>query len=101
MIEIFKEAMQPFEYNSFVSGNSSNPDTYPNNIEACCLAGHVCEFVKSKDAKSVIRGFCWNSKEEYTKMVDEYKAYQASPFIGFRFIVLTQENVDSRNSPKK
>ena len=91
MISIFKEAMSYKDAISKSSGNSSDPSSYPNNIEACCLAGHVCELIKDKEGGMTVRGCCWKSKEEYLKMLETYKKYGASPFIGFRVMILNTE----------
>lgn len=95
MIAIYKEAMN---YNfAKKSGDPSDPSSYPNNIEACCLAGHVCELIKNKDGGMAVRGCCWQSKEEYLKMTEAYKKYGSSPFIGFRVVILNAEKGNDKN----
>lgn len=97
MISIFKEAMSYKDDNSKSSGNSFEPSSYPNNIEACCLAGHVCELIKDKEGGMIVRGCCWKSKEEYLKMMETYKKFGASPFIGFRVMILNADKGSDKN----
>lgn len=96
MISIFKEAITYKDSNP-KSFNSSDPSTYPNNIEACCLAGHVCELIKNKEGEMVVRGCCWKSKEEYLKMMEVYNKEGASPFIGFRVMILNPAKSRDKN----
>jgi hypothetical protein len=97
MISIFKEAVNYKDDNSKNSVNSSDPSFYPNNIESCCLAGHVCELIKDKDGGMTVRGCCWKSKEDYLKMMETYKKYDASPFVGFRVMILNTEKGNNKN----
>jgi hypothetical protein len=91
MIGIYKEAMNYRKRSSSGFINYSDPAAYPYNIEACCLAGHVCEIINVKDGGSTVRGCCWKSKEEYLKMMEAYKKHGASPFIGFRVMIMNSE----------
>jgi hypothetical protein len=88
MIAIFKEAMNYKEGSSKSTANPFDPLSYPNNIEASCLAGHVCELIKDKEGGMTVRGCCWKDKEEFLKMMEVYKKNGASPFIGFRVVIL-------------
>lgn len=97
MIEIFKKAINYKNVTSKSAGNSADPASYPDNIEACCLAGHVCELIKNKEGELVVRGCCWQNKDEYLKMVDVYKKRGASPFIGFRVLIMTTERGKDKN----
>lgn len=97
MTSIFKEAINYKDGNSKSSGNSSDPSSYPNNIEACCLAGHVCELIKDKEGGMKVRGCCWKNKGEYLKMMEAYKKNGASPFIGFRVMILNAEKGTDKN----
>ncbi len=98
MIAIFKEAMNYNDGNSKSSVTLSDPASYPYNMEACCLAGHVGELIKNKAGETTVRGCCWKSKEEYLKMMELFENEEASPFIGFRVVILN-ENLDSYKTP--
>lgn len=95
MIAIFKEAI------SFTDKNNpaliTDPASYPNNIEACCLAGHVCELIKDREGGMLVRGCCWKSKDDYLKMLETYKKFGASPFVGFRVLILNAERGTDKN----
>lgn len=97
MIAIYKEAMNFKGDKSKNSTNSSDPLSYPNNIEACCLAGHVCELINVKDGGTTVRGSCWKNKEEYLKMMEAYTKQGASPFVGFRVLILNAGKSTSKN----
>ncbi len=91
IIAIFKKAINYKDVKSKSTGNPAAPESYPDNIEACCLAGHVSELIKSKEGEMKVRGCCWKDKEEYLKMMDVYNKNGASPFIGFRVVILNTE----------
>lgn len=97
MISIFKEAMNYKDYKSNSSVNPSDPLMYPNNIEACCLAGHVSELIQNKEGDMKVRGCCWQNKDEYLKMMETYTKVGASPFIGFRVVILNTERGSDKN----
>ncbi len=85
MTAIFKEAISFKEKKS----DSNDPVAYPGKMEDCCLAGHVGELIYTKNGGTTIRGCCWKDKEEYLKMTAEYKKQNASPFVGFRVVFIT------------
>jgi hypothetical protein len=91
MMSIFNEAMNFKDNRSKVKGDPFDPASYPNNIEACCLAGHVCELINTKDGGMTVRGCCWKNKDEYLKMMETYKKHGASPFVGFRVMIHNAE----------
>lgn len=97
MIEIFKKAMNYKNVKSKSSGNPAEPASYPDNVEACCLAGHVSELIKSKEGELKVRGCCWQNKDEYQKMLSVYNKNGASPFIGFRVLIITTERGSDKN----
>lgn len=97
MLEIFKKAMNYKNVKSKSSGNPAEPASYPDNVEACCLAGHVSELIKSKEGELKVRGCCWQNKDEYQKMLDVYNKKSASPFIGFRVVIITTERGSDKN----
>lgn len=97
MMVIFKKAMNYKNVKSKSSGNPAEPASYPDNVEACCLAGHVSELIKSKEGEMKVRGCCWQNKEEYQKMLSVYNKNGASPFIGFRVLIITTERGSDKN----
>lgn len=97
MIEIFKKAMNYKNVKSKSSGNPAEPASYPDNVEACCLAGHISELIKSKEGELKVRGCCWQNKDEYQKMLSVYNKNGASPFIGFRVLIITTERGSDKN----
>ncbi|MFL5766184.1 MAG: SUMF1/EgtB/PvdO family nonheme iron enzyme [Bacteroidia bacterium] len=95
IIAIYREAMN---YNDGkAKADPSDPANYPNNVEACCLAGHVCELIKTKDGGMTLRGCCWKDKDEYLKMADAYTKNGASPFVGFRIAIFNADKGTNRN----
>jgi hypothetical protein len=58
--------------------------------------GHVSELIYDNKGRAIVIGSCWKSKEEYMKMLGEFNAYAASPFVGFRFVITGE----SKGSPK-
>jgi hypothetical protein len=98
ILAIYKEAIEykggKARTNSF---DPSAPPVYPGNVEACCLAGHVCELIKDKEGGMTVRGNCWSSKAEYLKMMDSFKKNNASPFIGFRVVIVNAEKGTYKN----
>lgn len=97
ILEIFKKAMNYKNVKSKSSGNPAEPASYPDNVEACCLAGHVSELIKSKEGELKVRGCCWQNKDEYEKMLSVYNKNGASPFIGFRVLIITTERGSDKN----
>ncbi len=97
IIEIYKKAINYKDVKSKSTGNPASPESYPDNVEACCLAGHVSELIKSKDGAMTVRGCCWKDKEEYLKMMEVYNKNGASPFIGFRVVILNSERGSDKN----
>lgn len=97
ILEIFKKAMNYKNVKSKSSGNPAEPASYPDNVEACCLAGHVSELIKSKEGELKVRGCCWQNKDEYQKMLSVYNKNGASPFIGFRVLIITTERGSDKN----
>lgn len=97
ILEIFKKAMNYKNVKSKSSGNPALPASYPDNVEACCLAGHVSELIKSKEGELKVRGCCWQNKDEYQKMLSVYNKNGASPFIGFRVLIITTERGSDKN----
>lgn len=97
IIAIYKKAINYKDVKSKSTGNPASPESYPDNVEACCLAGHVSELIKSKDGEIKVRGCCWKDKEEYLKMMEVYNKNGASPFIGFRVVILNSERGSDKN----
>ncbi|MBL0328527.1 MAG: SUMF1/EgtB/PvdO family nonheme iron enzyme [Bacteroidetes bacterium] len=97
MIEIFKKAINYKNVKSKSSGNPAEPALYPDNVEACCLAGHVSELIKSKEGELKMRGCCWQNKDEYLNMLSVFNKNGASPFVGFRVLIITSERGSDKN----
>ena len=96
MIEIFNKAIN-YKNVGLKSSAASEQVLYSENIEACCSAGHICELINVKDGGTTVRGCCWQNKDEYLKMLDVYNKYDASPFVGFRVLIMTPERGSDKN----
>ncbi len=52
-------------------------------------AAHVSEMVLQQETNNIlVVGSCWKNKQEYNKMLKEFNKESASPFIGFRIVIL-------------
>jgi len=58
---------------------------------------NVSELIKSKEGELKVRGCCWQNKDEYQKMLSVYNKNSASPFIGFRVLIITTERGSDKN----
>jgi len=72
---------------------------YPSKMDVFSKVAHVSEIIYSQGTtNTTIIGSCWKSKQEYLQMRNEFENASASPYIGFR-IVLLNNNKASYKSP--
>jgi len=58
------------------------------------VSGMVYE---KKSGQLWLSGLSWKNKEDYLKMLNEFKAAGASPFVGFRYVVIDPEDSGYKN----
>ena len=76
----------------FEKAFSYTDTVYFNKEELFSKAAHVSEMVLQQQTdNTLIVGSCWKNKEEYNTMLKEFKAASASPFVGFRVVVLKEK----------
>lgn len=78
-------------YNKAFTFYDASPfDTiYPTRMNRFCEVGHVSEMTYEKRSGNImVIGCCWKSKEEYQKMLSEFQKENASPFVGFRPVIV-------------
>lgn len=86
VIQLFKKG---FDHKSKLASDS----LYPGNTMVFSKAAPVAEMMREeKTGKTVIAGCCWKNKKEYTKMLNEFNALTASPFVGFRVVIVAGKN---------
>ncbi len=62
---------------------------YSNRMKVLGKIGRVSEMIPQKRTARVwLSGLSWKNKEEYQKLENEFKANTASPFVGFRIVVI-------------
>jgi hypothetical protein len=89
-LRLFEEAMN-------YKGKAVTDSLYPNKMDIYSKAAHVSEITLDQETGNVlIVGSCWKNKQEYTSMLKEFKKTAASPFVGFRVVIVT----DSKASYK-
>ncbi len=73
--------------------NSTPADTlYPRRMKTLCKVGHVSELILEQASGQVtVMGSCWSSKEQFFKMKGEFTRSSASPFIGFRPVIIAED----------
>ena len=72
----------------------SYTDTAYFNKEALfCKSAHVSELVLQQETGGTrVVGSCWKNEEQYITMLKEFKAEDASPFVGFRIVMSSTTN---------
>lgn len=87
------EILQLFEQGRNYKSGSISEGTYQNDAEVFSKAAHVSEMVKEQEGNKIkIVGGCWKSKQEYNNMVRAFDKVNASPFVGFRVVIVYQVN---------
>ncbi len=93
-----EKILKLFEQGFAYKGKPITDSLYPNRMDVFSKAAHVSEINQEQGTgKTVIIGSCWNSKEEYLKMVSEFNKETASPFVGFRVVIINDNKASYKN----
>jgi hypothetical protein len=91
------QTLRLFEQAFNYKGKAVTDSLYPNRMDVYGKAAHVSEIALDQQTGNVlVVGSCWKNKQEYTNMLTEFKKTAASPFVGFRVVIVT----DSKASYK-
>jgi hypothetical protein len=91
------QTLRLFEQAFNYTGKAVTDSLYPNRMDIYSKAAHVSEIALDQQTGNVlVVGSCWKNKQEYTNMLTEFKKTAASPFVGFRVVIVT----DSKASYK-
>lgn len=94
-----KQVLQLFEQSENATSKLVSDSVYPFKIDVYNKVAHVSEIIYSQGSTSTtVIGSCWKSKKEYSQMMEEFKKASASPYVGFR-IVLLNGNKASYKAP--
>jgi hypothetical protein len=67
-------------------------------MKVYCKMGRVSEMVpEKKSGKTWLIGSSWKNKEDYMKLQNEFDTVQASPFVGFRLVVINGNDAEYKN----
>jgi hypothetical protein len=89
--EQFELFQRGFEYKD----KTSMEALYPGKTTVFNKVAHVSEMVRERQTNNqLIVGSCWNSKQEFAKMVKEFRNAEASPFVGFRVVIVSDNKAD-------
>ncbi len=84
------KTLQLFQKGFNYKSNIVTDSLYPNKMEVFGKVAHVSEIVLEQGTSNVIIvGGCWKNKQEYMNMLKEFKKTAASPFVGFRIVMVT------------
>lgn len=93
------KTLQLFEKGFAYKGKPVTDSVYPNRMDVFSKVAHVSEIIQEQGTgKAIVIGSCWKSKQEYSKMLTEFNKESASPFIGFR-VVIINDNKASYKDP--
>jgi hypothetical protein len=71
---------------------------YPVRIKAYSRFYHVSEMVIESESRTPwCSGVNWQSKEQYHQMFNYFKSAGFSPFVGFRYVVLNENDPEYKN----
>lgn len=94
-----REVLEIFEQGKNSKSKLVSDSLYPSKMDVYSKVAHVSEIIYSQGTTNItIIGSCWKSKQEYLQMRKEFENASASPYIGFR-IVLINDNKASYKSP--
>ncbi len=92
------QMLQLFEKGSVQKSKLVSDSLYPNKMDVYSKVAHVSEIIGEHGNRSTkVVGSCWNNKEEYLKMLTEFKNNSASPFIGFRIVIINDNKASYKN----
>ncbi|MFY9307655.1 MAG: SUMF1/EgtB/PvdO family nonheme iron enzyme [Bacteroidia bacterium] len=84
-----KQVLQLFEQSENATSKLVSDSVYPFKIDVYNKVAHVSEIIYTQGTTSTtVIGSCWKSKKEYMQMLGEFNKASASPYVGFRIVVL-------------
>jgi hypothetical protein len=79
-------------------GKPITDSLYPNRMDIYSKAAHVSEIIQEHGTGyTVVLGSCWKDKSEYSKMLTEFNTASASPFVGFRIVMINDNKASYKN----
>lgn len=92
------QTLRLFEQAFRYKGKAVADSLYPNRMDVYGKAGHVSEITLDQQTGNVlIIGSCWKNKQEYSDMLNEFKKTAASPFVGFRVVIVTDNKASYKD----
>jgi formylglycine-generating enzyme required for sulfatase activity len=92
------ETLRLFEQAMNYKGKPVTDSLYPNRMDVYSKAAHVSEITLDQETGNVlIVGSCWKNKQEYATMLKEFKKTAASPFVGFRVVIVTDNKASYKD----
>ncbi|MCE3226963.1 MAG: hypothetical protein K0S32_1514 [Bacteroidetes bacterium] len=71
---------------------------YPDRMKTFGKAGHVAEIICEKRTNKIwFIGTSWKNKEDYLKLQNEFRNTNASPFVGFRPVIINSNDPVHKN----
>jgi hypothetical protein len=93
------QTLRLFEQAFNYKGKPVTDSLYPSRMDVYSKAAHVSEIALDQQTGNVlIVGSCWKNKLEYTEMVKEFRKRAASPFVGFRIVIVTDSKANQKDS---
>ena len=84
-----KQVLQLFEKGEKAASKLNSDSLYPFRIDVYNKVAHVSEIIYTHGSvETTVIGSCWKSKKEYLQMMEEFQKASASPYVGFRIVVL-------------
>jgi hypothetical protein len=91
MLELYNTG---FKYYNSLPGDT----IYSERMKIFGKIGHVSEIVNEKRSGKIwYIGTSWKSKEDYLKLQNEFKTVSASPFVGFRPVIINTNDREYQN----
>ena len=92
------------EITDFLSNGTKNFPVLPwdtidgNRMKVFGKIGRVSEMVPQRNTSQIwLSGLSWKSKEEYLTLENEFKTNSSSPFVGFRFVIINNNDPVYKN----
>ena len=92
------KTLQLFQKGFDYIGKPITDSLYPNKMHIYSKAAHVSEIIEEQNTGyTIVLGSCWKDKSEYSKMLTEFNTASASPFVGFRIVMLNDNKASYKN----
>jgi len=87
------KTLQLFERGFSYTGKSVATATNQTGIEVFSKVAHVSEIVGEQGSnRTKVAGTCWKTKQDYINMTKAFEKAGASPFVGFRVVIVYGEH---------